>query len=281
LKTPEPFVPAPESLQPFLSTLKKSRLYITHIDRHPWFFKRRIFTVPLLLNLSILFLLLWRVYIVLPWYGSIVLTVLGYDSSTSVDTSQHTRGQLVSILLRRTGTFVFDFVLFRFIGPWPYTFFLEKPGNPVQWRRKIGFKDEEVYVRVSRGFNQKDFLGASVQGWENPFFKVRVLRAVEEKYLKEKTGYLMMGADWDLDFDSMVTAQQIFDDGLVDKTYLNRSVFVWCGDATGWTMWQCGKETGGALVNEQSQKFAAADNEDDFMKRLAAEAEKEEERWKE
>ena len=48
--------------------------------------------------------------------------------------------------------FVGDFLLFRFVGMWPWEFFLGKgeEASPVGWRRWCGFRDVEIVVRRSR-----------------------------------------------------------------------------------------------------------------------------------
>lgn len=281
---PEPFVSAPASLEPFLSTLAKTRLYIAHIDRHPAFFKRRIFTVPLLLNFGIFLLLCWRLYAILPFYGSIFLTIFGYDSPTSVNINDYSKTQLAWMIFKRSGTFLFDFLLFRFIGPWPYSFFLESPNNPVRWRLNVGFQDTEVYVRVSRSFNTKDFLGATNQGIDNPFFKVRVIPAVDPAYLQGKTGYLTMGADWDLDFGRMTKTQRLAEDGVVSWDDLETSVFVYGGEGKGWGVWKVEESKGLKPDDEglaQAKPVVEGSEEDKFLKQLAREAEKEEERYRE
>jgi hypothetical protein len=263
--------------------LNKSKLYIAHIDRHPVPFKKRIFAIPVLLNLAFLALLTWRLYAILPFYASILLTVTGYPSDTTVDTSSHSKTQLVGITLKRAGTFLFDFLLFKFVGSWVYTFFLESPykgGNPVRWRVKSGFRESEIYVRVSRSFATANFLApATTQGLENPFLKVRVMPAVDRFYLKQKTGYLTMGADWDLDFGAMVKAQDLVDKGTVERGLFERTVWVYFGDGIGWGVWECWRDDEGGATS------ADVDGNDDeetiLMKKLAEQAEKEEERFRE
>ena len=88
--------------------------------------------------------------------------------------------------------FMFDFILFRFVGPWPLSFFFEMPGNPILWRYHVGFRDQEVYVRESRGWGTEDLLGAAEgssgkAGSESPFFKTRILPAVDIHRLRAKS----------------------------------------------------------------------------------------------
>lgn len=243
---PPPFSPAPSNLSPFLSGLNKSQVYITHIDRHPAAFKKRVFSVPVILNVVILLLLLWRVYAIYPTYLSLLFSVLGYSTPTSVDPTSRTWAQLAWIVAKRAFTFLLDFLLVRFIWSWPLTFFLERPANPVTWRWSVGFRDAEIYVRESRGWGAEDLLNANKKGPENPFFKVRILPAVDRTFVRSKTGYLMMGKDWDLDFAGMARAHKLLDGKEIPMESFEKSVWVYAGDEVGWCVWECWKLDEGA-----------------------------------
>ena len=149
---PTPFTKAPAALQPFLDLLDPSQVYLTHIDRFPAQAKRNIFLIPVLLNLAIALLLLWRLKAAVPTYWALFQTFLGYPSSATVDTETTTRTEQMRVVLARTAMFAFDFVAVRFVGPWPLTFFLEQPANPVTWRWKLRFRDAEIVVRASRNW---------------------------------------------------------------------------------------------------------------------------------
>lgn len=144
--------------------------------------------------------------------------------------------------------FTVDWLLFRIVGPWPWSFFMESPGNPVSWRWTVGFRDEEVYVRVSRGWGAKDLLGAAEgssgkAGQESPFFKTRILPGVDAKRLREKTGYMLMDGDFDLDFYGMIAATQLLDRKTISIDQLRKSVFVFVGEENSgqWAVWDCSK----------------------------------------
>ncbi|KAH7077691.1 hypothetical protein BKA63DRAFT_508778 [Paraphoma chrysanthemicola] len=249
---PDPFVPAPPELSDLLSTFSRDTVYITHIDTHPAWFKKRIFTVPVILNLSIALFLLWRAWSIGPYYWRIILSVLGNSNDTTIYYAKTTWGELIWRVSKRMLSFTFDFILFRIVGPWPWSFFLEMPGNPIWWRLKVGFRDEEVYVRQSRGWGAEDLLGATEggsgkAGAESPFFKTRILPAIEKERLREKTGYLLMDGDFDLDFYGMIAATQLLDRKIVPAALLRKSVFVYVGDLKSeipngqWAMWECAK----------------------------------------
>ncbi|KAF2033719.1 hypothetical protein EK21DRAFT_58347 [Setomelanomma holmii] len=252
LPIPDPFVPAPTELSDLLSTFSRDTVYITHIDTHPAWFKKRIFTVPVILNLSIALILTWRAWSILPYYWAIMLSVLGNQNDSTIYYAGTTWGQLSWSVFKRMLNFMLDFVLFRIVGPWPWSFFLETPGNPVWWRIKIGFRDEEVYVRQSRGWGGEDLLGAAEgstgkAGAESPFFKTRILPAIEKERLREKTGYLLMDGDFDLDFYGMIAATQLLDRKTISPALLRKAVFVYVGDLKSpipngqWAMWDCSK----------------------------------------
>ncbi|KAF1836222.1 hypothetical protein BDW02DRAFT_249250 [Decorospora gaudefroyi] len=247
---PPPFTAAPAELNGLLSTFDPDCVYVTHVDVHPAWFKRRIFFVPVLLNAVIVLLLAWRAYTIFPHYWAILLSIMGNPNDTTIYYAGTSWGLLVWKVVKRMAMFMLDFVLFRIVGPWPWSFFAEQPGNPISWRRNTGFRDEEIYVRVSRGWGAKDLLGeaegaSGKAGQESPFFKTRVLPAVDKTRLRQKTGYLLMDGDFDLDFSAMVSATQFVDRKHATLDQLRKSVFVYVGDAESdagyWAVWDCAK----------------------------------------
>jgi len=239
---PPPFTPAPPSLSPFVSTLRKNQVYITHIDTHPAWFKRRIFTVPVLLNLCILALLLWRALTILPWYMEILTAMVRLPTNTAQTLSSTPPDpswkSLASTVGLRALTFLLDYLLLTVVWPWPVSFILERPHSPVSWRWKIGFRGQEVVVRVSRGWGAEELVGGTKRGEESPFFKTRVVPAVGRERMI-KTGYLLMDQDWDLDFAAMVKAHELVEKEEVGLGTLHGRVIVWVGgDEDGrWCVW--------------------------------------------
>ncbi|KAK4979440.1 hypothetical protein LTR28_004594 [Elasticomyces elasticus] len=136
--------------------------------------------------------------------------------------------------------FAGDFVLFRFVARWPFSFFLERPGNPVAWRVRTGFRDSEVVVRASRGWGCGDLLGGVRKGEESAFWRTRVVPAVDKEFLR-KTGYLMMGKSWDLDFAGMVAAHELVRRGELAMRDLERVVLAH-SEEFGWLCWAFGRE---------------------------------------
>jgi hypothetical protein len=250
---PPPFTTTPSSLEPLLTLLHPSNIYTTHIDRHPVDQKRNIFLVPVFLNLTIALILLWRVWAAAPVYYAIIQTFLGYTSSATVDLDHTTRQQQLWILFKRFAMFAADFLLFRFVGPWPLTFFAEQPVNPVTWRWKLGFKEEEVVVRVSRNWGQEELMKGLKRGEENAFFKTRILPAIERDQMA-KTGYLMQNASWDLELQVMLSAHELVEAGKLSMKDLDKQVLVY-QDGTGWLSWQW--ETDSDVVEGRRKKVVA------------------------
>ncbi|KAF2771412.1 hypothetical protein EJ03DRAFT_28904 [Teratosphaeria nubilosa] len=247
---PTPFNKAPPALEPFLDQLDPKQVYITHVDRHPIETKKQIFLIPVLLNGTIALLLLWRVYAALPTYWAIFQALLGYTSSATVDLEHTTRNDQIMVLLKRTGMFAMDFLIFRFVGPWPLTFFAEQPANPVIWRWNLGFHREEAVVRVSRNWGADDLMKGLKQGEENPFFKTRILPAIEREHMK-KTGYLMQDGSWDLDFQSMLDAHTLAKQSRLQLRDLDKRVLVFMG-GEGWLSWQW--ETDNDVIEDRRKK---------------------------
>ena len=250
---PTPFEKAPQSISPFLDQLDPSKVYITHLDRHLTDYKKQIFLMPVLINTTVALLLAWRIYSAAPTYLALAQALLGYTSSATVDTATTTRNEQIWTILRRTGMMLFDFLVFRFIGVWPLTFFFEQPANPVTYRWKLGFHANEVVVRVSRNWTGADLMKGVKQGEENPFFKTRVLPAINRDQMK-KTAYLMMDGSWDLDFQLMLDAHTLtsppdrkFSPDDLDKLVLTHQ------DAHGWLAWRW--ETGKDEVEERRKKI--------------------------
>ncbi|KAL5120694.1 hypothetical protein ACEQ8H_001443 [Pleosporales sp. CAS-2024a] len=258
LAIPAPFSPAPAELSELLSTFSRDTVYISHMDRHPAWFKKRIFSVPVMLNLVIAAMLVLRLVYILPYYLRILLSVMGNLNETTIYWNDESWGGMGWKVCKRMVSFLMDFLLFRIVGPWPVSFFFEVPGNPVWWRWKIGFRDEEVIIRQSRGWGGQHLLGlgegASSSGGkgkageQSPYWKTRIVPALDAQRLKEKSGYLLMDADFDLDFYGMIAATQLLDRKAFAKDRLQKAVFVYVGDLSAsvengqWAMWDCAAE---------------------------------------
>lgn len=230
---PAPYSTPPPVLRPFLETLNPEHVYIVHIDSHPKALKQRIFVVPVLMNIGIACLLLWRARVALPNYGRLILVILGYENELKVSTEQAQWTTLLDVLVGRTLMLFIDFTLAKFVLPWPMDFFAGSPGNPVKWRWSVGFQNVEIVVRRSRRWDRtlaKDWLAEGVEGTVH---KERILPAIDKEWVREKTGYLMMDKNWDLDFAGMVTALEFVKQGKASLQDFQKTVIVYTED-NGW-----------------------------------------------
>lgn len=208
---PMPFVKASQTLAPFLSKLDKSHVYITHIDSKPQDFKRKIFLVPVIMNVAIVGLLLWRIKHIGPYYMSICFSLMGKPNETTINTALVPMNDVLKELLRRAWIFALDFMIYVFVWPWPKAFFFGRTiGNPVQWRLAVGFREKEIIVRRSRKWDHTIGNVLEEGSGQDTFFDV-VKRAVEPIWMNEKTGYLMLNNEWDLDWRLIIIATKLVD----------------------------------------------------------------------
>jgi hypothetical protein len=245
---PAPFEEAPPILVPWLNTLAKSPVYLTHIDPHPRALKQTIYIVPVILNLLFVALLAWRFSVTLPWYATLAQQLWTHrhahaSTLSSPLSSQHDWLALLRTELRHFVTVAIDYALLSIVAPWPWSFFLERGGNPVAWRLRCGFRERELVVRRSRGWAAEEVLAGQKKGGESPFWRTRVLPYVQLDKMS-KTGYLMMDGNWDLDFGAMTDGQLRLGKEFKEDD-LNGKIFCWFaeGDDSGkWIMWDFRKE---------------------------------------
>ena len=233
---PTPYSTPPPVLRPLLETLNPEHVYITHVDSHPKALKQRIFMVPVLMNIVIACLLLWRAQVALPNYGRLILVILGYENELKVNTEQAHWTTLLDVLVGRTFMLFIDFTLAKFVLPWPMDFFAGSPGNPVKWRWSVGFQDVEIVVRRSRRWDQTLRTGWLTEGPEGAVYKERILPAIDKEWVRTKTSYTMMDKNWDLDFAGMVTAHELVKQGKASLQDFQKTVIVYTED-NGWVIW--------------------------------------------
>ncbi|QPG93792.1 hypothetical protein C2857_002481 [Epichloe festucae Fl1] len=208
---PSPFKQAPEVLKPFIDGLSEKHVYITHIDSKEAFFKRKVFLVPVAMNVAVSLLFVWRMYSILPWYWKIVQSGLGSQNEATFPVHDSTWREFAREVLKRGITMFIDFLLFVFVWPWPVEFAAgQAHGNPMFWRRKVGFRDKEIYVRRSRDWDR--VLGDFFKDADSRKILFAYINAATSPLLQEqKTGYLLMNGQWDLDWASMVHAHELVD----------------------------------------------------------------------
>jgi hypothetical protein len=208
---PEPFVRPPEVLKPLIDTLEEQHAYVLHVDTHRADHKRRIFMIPLGMNIAVIMLFIWRMYHILPWYLDLFMSTLGHENETTLIAADMTWKELAWAVSVRAATFMIDVTLSVFLYPWPLDFFLgQAHGNPVNWRWSVGFRDKEVVARRSRRwFHAVHNVTTSDESRSQ--FLARIQMATAPMYLQEKTGYLTMNAEWELDYGVMSDATKMVD----------------------------------------------------------------------
>ncbi|KAF6834816.1 hypothetical protein CPLU01_04711 [Colletotrichum plurivorum] len=230
---PAPFKKPAEVLRAFTDTLSPKHVYIAHIDSKPTSFKKKIFLVPVGMNIVVAALFVLRMYYILPWYFKFVQSAFGYPNETTFPIADSTWSALVWEIGKRGFSFTLDLMLFIFVWPWPLEFVLGYTyGNPVRWRWNVGFRDKEIYVRRSREWDEQ--LGDIFKDQaKNQGLQSLLRQATSPLLLQEKTGYLTMTGQWDLDWESMVTAHALVDDKVIALDAFRSLVLVYHEDY-GW-----------------------------------------------
>lgn len=235
-----PFIKTPTVLQPFLEALTPEEVYLVHIDTHRSAFKRQLFVLPALLNVAIVLLVAYRAYKGLYFYPGILATLVGLSTSMSIDTSALSWKELVGHILRRAVIFAIDYFLLTLFLPWPIRFIK----GPVKWRRAIGFREREVVVRRSRKtWSQKLVRNRWIYD-DAETVRGRVVPAVGPIRI-QKSGFLLVDADWDLDYDAMVLAHQLVDltrKGQGVQLDEFRTAVLVRTDEDGWLIWRVADE---------------------------------------
>ncbi|RFU74677.1 hypothetical protein TARUN_7589 [Trichoderma arundinaceum] len=208
---PAPFKRPPEVLEPFISELSEKHIYITHIDAKPAAFKRKMFLVPVAMNLAVTALFVWRMYAILPWYWKILMSGFGNPNEMTFPFKESTWSELVWEIGKRGIVMFIDFMLFVFVWPWPVEFTLGRShGNPTQWRWNVGFRDKEIYVRRSRDWD-KMLRDIFKDADSKKILLAYTQQATSPMLQEQKTGYLLMNDKWDLDWKGMILAHKLVD----------------------------------------------------------------------
>ncbi|OAA59835.1 hypothetical protein SPI_06033 [Niveomyces insectorum RCEF 264] len=295
---PAPFKPAPRGLAVFYDKLSPRHAYVAHVDTAPRSFKRKIFSVPVLMNLAVVLLFAWRVWYVGPYYFLLFQTALGRPNETTLVSRDLSWLQLATVVLRRGATFGLDLVLAIFVWPWPVEFCMgSRHSNPVAWRWAVGFRDREIYVRRSRSWYTVPKGGASatattassaggapqidlVNDDEARRLLVAHLRQATSPLLtQQKTGYLTMDGNWDLDWALMVWATHLVDtkelalEAFTTLVLLHHDAYGWLTVDTRALSGASGPSAGGGADDERRRQvfafrdaLAALDKEDLFFR---------------
>ena len=83
-----------------------------------------------------------------------------------------------------------------------------------------------------------------------------MLPAVEAGYLREKTGYVMMGKDFDLDFDRMVRVTRMVEAEQLRLQDLTATVLAYA-DECGWMVWRVRGDEGAKKEEVARERIVA------------------------
>lgn len=244
---PKPFTLAPAKFSEFLETLPKDGFYLTHIDRTPSDEKRQLFMAPAILNLVFAGLILLRLYYAIPTYISLLSAFFGYDSDSVVDTTNLPRSELFTILISRAGLLILDYSLYTLLGRWILRFVLEE----TRWRYSIGFREDEVVVRVSKKWHKS--LPAQWSVEDERRIADKVLPAMDDQRL-QKSALQLVDASFVLDTNAMVDAHTLIDRGDLTLSDFNRVVLVYYVPLESWMMWSLAKPV--APMGQQDTNLA-------------------------
>ena len=157
--------------------------------------------------------------------------------------------------------FMVDLLIYVFIWPWPRDFFSgRKMGNPIFWRLGVGFRDQEVIVRRSRTWDLKigNFLDEETEGRQLLLENIR--KAVDPVWMNEKTAYLMLNKEWDLDWRAMVKATKLVDKKTVGLEDFKTTILVF-HKSFGWLALEMATAGGSAKEEEGRKKIIAFKDE--------------------
>lgn len=267
---PKPFKVAPDSLEPLYKTLLPTHVYVVHVDEKPAAFKRKIFVVPVLMNLFVALAFAWRLSYIGPWYLRLFTSTLGYENETTLRAADLAWRELGLVVLRRGFTFLLDFILAVFVWPWPLEFVFggqasEVGGSPVAWRFSVGFRDKEIYVRRSRENWDRNVLGPqaadflSEKSETRTFLWSQIGVATSSVLVKEKTGYLTMNEDWDLDWPAMIRATRLVDKRTIALDAFKKPLVLIHHERFGWLTLDPHVDDNGHEEERRRQVFAFRD----------------------
>ncbi|CAG7918083.1 unnamed protein product [Penicillium olsonii] len=246
-----PFIKVPAVLKSFVEPLSPKEVYLVHIDITAEEQKRQTFTVPLLVNIIVGAIIAWRVYTGISTYPALVATLIGLQSSMTVDTAAIPWTEGATIVAMRTGTLALDYLLVTVFLSWPINFIR----GPVRWRRAVGFREREVIVRRShRSWSKKLERNKWIR--DDEARRDKIVAAVTPERVG-KTGYLLMDEDWNLDYAAMIRAHALVDrttkgDGVQLDEF--RTAVLVNTDADGWLIWRVGDENTPAGQQRSAQR---------------------------
>ena len=217
--------------------------------------------VPVLMNILIVGGIVWRMRTIGPYYMKICASLMGKYNETTIDTHNIPFEDAAWEVLRRTGIFMVDLLIYVFIWPWPRDFFAgRRIGNPMAWRIAVGFRDQEIIIRRSRRW---DLMLGNVLDEESAGSRVlfeTIRKAVDPIWMNEKTGYLMLNKEWDLDWKAMIQATQLVEKKKMSIDDFKTTILVY-NKEFGWMAIETASAGGSAKEEEGRRKIVAFKDE--------------------
>ena len=260
---PAPFKVAPAPLQHFASTLPTDHVYLVHIDHTPVSLKKRVFVVPVLLNVAITLILCVRVYYAAPVYLNQLITIFGYETAYSVDTENTAAPGLIDTISSRTFLLMIDYAIFVLLGSWPREFVFGSRASryisPFDWRTTVGFNEDDIIVRRARKWDSPLVKGVEEgERFWTPQDELIVQNKIEpamRKAYTSKTAFTLLDKDWDLDFKGIIDAHRLVKDGRVKQADLKDIALVYYNKQ--WIVWRVHEalETQEATKDDKVEAF--------------------------
>lgn len=180
------------------------------------------------MNLLIVSGIIWRIKYIGPYYMQICASLMGKYNETTINTATTPSNEIVREIARRALVFLVDLLIYIFIWPWPRDFFAGRTiGNPIAWRFGVGFRDKEIIVRRSRKWDLALGNFLDEEGTGGQVLRENIRRAVDPIWMSEKTGYLMLNREWDLDWSVIVTATKLVDSKKMDLEDFRTTILVY------------------------------------------------------
>lgn len=76
----------------------------------------------------------------------------------------------------------------------------------------------------SDSMSKSSMLAGKKRGGESPYWKTRIIPFIAKDYVRGKTGYAMMNADWDVDFHLMTLGSRLLDTGKMEEQSLRAPI---------------------------------------------------------
>ena len=102
-----------------------------------------------------------------------------------------------------------------------------------------------------------------------PVLRDRILPAIDTEWMRTRTGYMMMNADYDLDLPAMLDAEGMVQKGQASYTDFTKAVFVHLEDA-GWCMWKIEEGQSTVASDTDLDEQEARQRIEGFRERLKA-----------